>query len=75
MFIIGLHNMNLSLLPAKEKNRIELDKQAAYAVWKVKNSKAGYEVFATEANKISDEDDQGFYNQAVEKYKRKMGVQ
>jgi hypothetical protein len=67
--------MNLSLLPPDEKNRIELDKQAAYAVWQVKNGKAGYELFALEAGKISHEHECEFFKQSIEKYKRKMGVQ
>ncbi|MBL4829812.1 MAG: DUF3283 family protein [Aliivibrio sp.] len=67
--------MNLSLLPAEEKNRIELDKQAAYAVWQVKNGKAGYELFSLEAGKLTVENECEFFKQSVEKYKRKMGVQ
>ena len=65
---------NLTLLSQAEKNRIELDKQAAYTVWKVKNGKAGYEAFIEQSNNIEDDDDRDFFNQAVSKYKTKMGV-
>jgi len=65
---------NLALLSQAEKNRIELDKQAAYTVWKVKNAKAGYEAFTEQSNNIEDDDDRDFFNQAVSKYKTKMGV-
>ena len=65
---------NLTLLSQAEKNRIELDKQAAYTVWKVKNAKAGYEAFIEQSNNIEDDDDRDFFNQAVSKYKTKMGI-
>ncbi|KKC98060.1 MULTISPECIES: DUF3283 family protein [Photobacterium] len=65
---------NLSLLSAAEKNRIELDKQAAYAVWQLKNGKAGPEVFLNQAQSISDDDERAFYEKAVEKYKNQMGI-
>lgn len=65
---------NLSLLSASEKNRIELDKQAAYAVWQLKNGKAGPEVFLNQAESISDDDERAFYEKAVEKYKNQMGM-
>ncbi|HIF9544762.1 TPA: DUF3283 family protein [Photobacterium damselae] len=70
---------NLSLLSDAEKNRIELDKQAAYAVWKVSNAKAGPEVFSELLNNIVDDDDDDddereFFEQAVVKYKAQMGV-
>ncbi|MEI8593750.1 DUF3283 family protein [Photobacterium sp. Hal280] len=65
---------NLSLLSASEKNRIELDKQAAYAVWQLKNGKAGPEVFLNQAESISDDDERAFYEKAVEKYKNQMGI-
>lgn len=64
---------NLSLLSDAEKNRIELDKQAAYAVWKVSNAKAGTEVFSELLNNIVD-DEREFFEQAVVKYKAQMGV-
>lgn len=65
---------NLTLLSEAEKNRIELDKQAAYAVWQVKNAKKGYEVFAEISNNIEDDDEREFFNHAVNKYKNQMGV-
>ncbi|NVO74450.1 DUF3283 family protein [Photobacterium damselae] len=65
---------NLSLLSDAEKNRIELDKQAAYAVWKVSNAKAGPEAFSELLNNIVDDDEREFFEQAVVKYKAQMGV-
>ncbi|KLV09781.1 MULTISPECIES: DUF3283 family protein [Photobacterium] len=65
---------NLTLLSDAERNRIELDKQAAYAVWQVKQAKVGYEVFAEIANKIDDDDEREFFEQAVMKYKQQMGL-
>ncbi|MDO6708883.1 DUF3283 family protein [Photobacterium sp. 1_MG-2023] len=65
---------NLSLLSDSEKNRVELDKQAAYAVWQLKNGKAGPEIFLKEAENIADDDERDFYHQSVETYKRLMGM-
>ncbi|WP_105901098.1 DUF3283 family protein [Vibrio gangliei] len=67
-------SVNLSLLPPAEKNKIELDKQASYAVWQLKQAKAGPELLVNEAQKIRDENERLFYEQAVQKYKRIMGV-
>ncbi|WP_200853289.1 DUF3283 family protein, partial [Klebsiella pneumoniae] len=36
-------SFNLALLTAAEKNRVELDKQASYLVWRLKQAKAGPE--------------------------------
>ncbi|UTM60390.1 DUF3283 family protein [Photobacterium sp. CCB-ST2H9] len=65
---------NLCLLSDSEKNRVELDKQAAYAVWQLKNGKAGPEVFFNQAEKIADDDERAFFEQSVETYKSMMGV-
>lgn len=65
---------NLTLLSQVEKNRIELDKQAAYAVWQVKNAKRGPDVFVEQSNNITDDDDRDFFERAVTKYKTQMGV-
>ncbi|WP_086981260.1 DUF3283 family protein [Vibrio aphrogenes] len=67
-------SVNLSLLPPAEKNKIELDKQASYAVWQIKQAKAGPDLLLSEAQKIRDEDERMFFEQAVQKYKRMMGV-
>ncbi len=53
---------NLSLLPPEEKNKIELDKQAAFFVWKVKNAKAGPELWTIEAEKLEDETERLFFS-------------
>lgn len=65
---------NLTQLSDTERMRIELDKQAAYTVWKVKNGKVGYEAFAELTNNIEDDDERDFCQQAVMKYKTLMGV-
>ncbi|WP_070968821.1 DUF3283 family protein [Vibrio sonorensis] len=67
-------SINLSLLPADEKNRIELDKQASFLVWKMREAKAGPEELEQEAAKIRDEQALNDFWQSVEKYKRMMGV-
>ncbi|HBV75221.1 MULTISPECIES: DUF3283 family protein [Vibrio] len=66
--------INLSLLPSAEKNKIELDKQASYAVWQLKQAKAGPDLLISEAEKIRNPDERAFFEQAIQKYKRIMGV-
>ncbi|MGO1188947.1 DUF3283 family protein [Vibrio casei] len=66
--------INLSLLPSAEKNKIELDKQASYAVWQLKQAKAGPDLLISEAGKIRNPDERAFFEQAIQKYKRIMGV-
>lgn len=34
-------SFNLSLLPSEEKNEVEIDKQASFLVWKIKQAQAG----------------------------------
>ncbi|UTZ43639.1 DUF3283 family protein [Vibrio campbellii] len=67
-------SFNLSLLPPDEKNKIELDKQASFLVWKLKEAKSGLEVIEEQLSKINDADEKVFFQQAVDKYKRVMGV-
>ena len=65
---------NLSLLSQLERDHIELDKQAAYTVWKVKNGKAGFELFFEKTNEIREVKQKDIFTQAIEKYKQKMGL-
>ncbi|MDD1792167.1 DUF3283 family protein [Enterovibrio makurazakiensis] len=67
-------NNNLALLPADEKQKIELDKQAAYAVWQVKNALAERSTFAQQAQALTDEDERAHFVDCVEKYSKKMGL-
>ena len=67
-------SFNLSLLPPDEKNKIELDKQASFLVWKLKEAKSGPEVIEEQLSKINDADEKVFFQQAVDKSKRVMGV-
>ncbi|WP_342609355.1 DUF3283 family protein [Vibrio tritonius] len=65
---------NLALLDAKEKNKVELDKQASYIVWKLKQAKAGPEEITRKLKSVRSEEEQEWFEQSVEKYKRVMGV-
>lgn len=64
---------NLSLLPAEEKNKIEIDKQAAYLVWQLKRGKALTDEVRIQREKLTDAKDQHWFDRSVEKYKRVMG--
>jgi hypothetical protein len=65
---------NLSLLPPEEKNRIELDKQASYIVWQIKEAKAGPEAISTQQAKLSVQAEKEWFDQCITKYKKIMGV-
>ncbi|MGY3572368.1 DUF3283 family protein [Vibrio sp. SCSIO 43135] len=67
-------SINLSLLPADEKNKVELDKQASFLVWKLREAKAGPEEIIEQRDKIVDEQEKAWFDQSIEKYKRVMGV-
>jgi hypothetical protein len=67
-------SINLSLLPADEKNRIELDKQASFLVWKLKQAKAGPDELQAASDKIVNEEDKACFQRSIDKYKRVMGV-
>ncbi|EOD81160.1 pyridoxamine 5-phosphate oxidase [Grimontia sp. AD028] len=65
---------NLALLPPDEKQKIELDKQAAYSVWQVKNALAERSVLAQQARDISDENERAHFVDCVDKYSKIMGL-
>ncbi|MCG3720998.1 DUF3283 family protein [Vibrio cincinnatiensis] len=65
---------NLALLDAEQKNKIELDKQASFLVWKMKQAKCGPDVVTTQLSKLVSEQEKEWFQQSVDKYKRIMGV-
>ncbi|MCL9775233.1 MULTISPECIES: DUF3283 family protein [Vibrio] len=65
---------NLSLLPPAEKNKVELDKQASYVVWQLKEAKVGPDAIRTQLENIRDEAEKAWFEQCVAKYKKMMGV-
>ncbi|CAK4074798.1 DUF3283 family protein [Vibrio sp. MarTm2] len=67
-------SINLSNLPAEEKNKVELDKQASFLVWKLREAKAVPDEIDQEADKIRDDNERTFFLESVAKYKRVMGV-
>ncbi|WP_159651084.1 DUF3283 family protein [Vibrio atypicus] len=67
-------SINLSNLPAEEKNKVELDKQASFFVWKLREAKAGPEEIDQAAAKIRDDNERAVFLESVDKYKRVMGV-
>ncbi|MCE0556958.1 MULTISPECIES: DUF3283 family protein [unclassified Motilimonas] len=60
---------NLALLPADEKQAIELDKQAAYDVWKVRSGQEPEFYLEQQKAKMSDPEQLSRYQQAVDLYK------
>lgn len=66
--------INLSLLPSDEKNKIELDKQASYLVWQLKQAKIAPDGVLKACEKIRDEQQRAFFEQSIQKYKQMMQV-
>ncbi|WP_100751711.1 DUF3283 family protein [Vibrio salilacus] len=67
-------SINLSTLPPSEKNKIELDKQASFLVWKLREAKAMPDEINQQAARIADDAEKVSFLESVEKYKRVMGV-
>lgn len=65
---------NLALLPADQKQKIELDKQASYAVWKIKNGFADKRMLAQQTQAIVDDNERDHFADSIEKYLKKMGI-
>lgn len=65
---------NLSLLPPAEKNKVELDKQASFVVWQMKEAKAGPEAIREQLERIQDDAEKAWFEACVDKYKKIMGV-
>ncbi len=67
-------SINLSNLPAEEKYRVELDKQASYLVWKVKNSQGTEIEISEQRTKLTSEQHIAWFDESVAKYRQMMGV-
>lgn len=65
---------NLALLPPDEKQKIELDKQASYAVWQVKNALADKSTLAEQTRAIHDENERSHFVDCIDKYSKMMGL-
>jgi hypothetical protein len=67
-------SFNLANLSPREKNRIELDKQASFWVWKLKQAKTSQEEISKQIRALRSDDDKTCFQQSVDKYKRVMAV-
>lgn len=65
---------NLANLNPDEKNRIELDKQASYLVWQIKQAKVGQEAIIRRLDRLTSEQEKTWFEQSVTVYKKLMGV-
>ena len=65
---------NLAELDAEKKNQIELDKQAAFFVWQLKQSVIGPDVIIKYSQALRSENDKVCFEQSISKYKKQMGI-
>lgn len=67
-------SINLSLLPPDEKNRIEIDKQASFLVWKIREEKCGPDAISEHLGSIQNDQERIWFEESIAKYKQLMGV-
>lgn len=67
-------SQNLALLPPDEKQKIELDKQAAYAVWQVKNALADRSILTEQTRALHNEEEREHFSLCIDKYSKIMGL-
>lgn len=67
-------SINLSNLPADDKYRIELDKQASYLVWKVKHSQGTELDIFEQREKLTNEQHIAWFDESISKYRQMMGA-
>nr|WP_086940004.1 DUF3283 family protein [Thaumasiovibrio occultus] len=60
--------MNLCQLSDAERTAIELDKQAAFVVWKIKQGKAGNDEVMRQLDSLSTPEQKARFQEAVDKY-------
>ena len=65
---------NLSLLAPEDKKKIELEKQASYAIWKVKNGFSDRRTLERDVEAIRDENDRNLFLNFLEKHEHMMGI-
>lgn len=65
---------NLAELDVEQKNQIELDKQAAFLVWKLKQATAGPDAINKYSQTLRTEAEKIIFDQSVIKYKKQMGI-
>lgn len=64
---------NLALLAPDEKQKIELEKQASYAVWKVKNGFSDRWTMDQKAQAMTDENERTHFLNCIKKHEEIMG--
>ncbi|RXJ74624.1 pyridoxamine 5-phosphate oxidase [Veronia nyctiphanis] len=67
-------SQNLALLPPDKKQFIEIDKQAAYAVWRIKNGMADNTLLSEELRTLKGMAQQEHFQNSVAKYQQIMGM-
>jgi hypothetical protein len=65
---------NLSELDVDQKNQIELDKQAAFLVWKLKQATIGPDAINQYLQTLRTDAEKTFFERSIAKYKQQMGV-
>ena len=65
---------NLALLAPENKKSIELEKQASFSIWKIKNGFSDKRSLERDIDAIRDENERNLFSTFLEKHERMMGI-
>lgn len=67
-------SFNLANKSSEERLRIELDKQASFMVWQLKEGKIAVDEISNKIRMLRTEQEIDWFQQSIEEYKKIMGV-
>ncbi|RQW65032.1 DUF3283 family protein [Vibrio viridaestus] len=67
-------SFNLANKSSQDRLRIELDKQASYIVWQLKQGKTTVDEVNSKLRSFREEQDKDWFIESLEHYKKIMGV-
>ncbi|MDC0611986.1 DUF3283 family protein [Vibrio sp.] len=67
-------SFNLANKSSQDRLRIELDKQASYIVWRLKQGKTTVDEVNSKLRSFREEQDKDWFIESLEHYKKIMGV-
>lgn len=70
----AMMSLNLALLNSEERQRIELDKQAAFLVWQIKQGRLLSEALIQHQSRLTTAQEQMWFQTSIEHYQHLMGI-
>jgi hypothetical protein len=72
--VLFIMTINLAELSAEERTKIELDKQAAFIIWQIKQGQVSFDAITQAQGKLRSEQELMWFQQSIDDYKQIMGV-